>query len=109
MGEIQFTFDTDVPGNLVHRTMVLENHHRSAIWAYLVNSLVPDDRDIHIVSQNRNYLQSKYEMSYEQASADTPSILFGALGQWVLAVGVASFVLLDRMKALRNRSRIPAA
>lgn len=104
LGEIQLAFDADAPDVASHRTMVFENHHRSAISAYLVNSLVPDDDDIHIVDQTRNYLQSTYEMSYTQAATDEASVSFGALGQWGVVLGGAIFLLVNRLKALKRRN-----
>src|SRR6266498_431937 len=40
-GEIQLEFDANVVSNGAKRTLIFENHHHSAIAAYLVNCLVP--------------------------------------------------------------------
>jgi hypothetical protein len=45
----------------------LENHHQSRISAYLVNCLVPKDKDIQIQVQNRNENQSFYQLEYHQS------------------------------------------
>jgi hypothetical protein len=55
-GEIRIEFDADLPRNRGNRKLTIENHHQSRIAAYQVNCLVPRDRDIRIVAQNRYYL-----------------------------------------------------
>ena len=50
-----------------NRRLIFENHHQSRIAAYLVNCLVPHDRDIRFVAQNRNQQQSFYQLDYVQA------------------------------------------
>ncbi|HEY6332572.1 MAG TPA: hypothetical protein VI756_24825 [Blastocatellia bacterium] len=66
-GEIQIDFDAQAPGGGLNRKLVLENHHQAKIGAYLVNCLVPQDRAIRIIAQNRNYQQSYYELDYVQS------------------------------------------
>jgi hypothetical protein len=68
-GEIQIELNADFPPGGANRKLRFENRHQSRIAAYLVNSLVPRDHDIRIVSQNRNYSQSQYEMNFEVAGA----------------------------------------
>ncbi len=67
LGEIQLEFTADLPPGRVNRRFVFINHHQSAIAAYLVNCLVPRDKDIHVVSQVRNQVQSVYQLDYVQA------------------------------------------
>ena len=98
MGEILLAFEADVPSKDSYRTITLDNHHRSAISAYLVNGLVPNDNAIHIVNQNRNNSQSTYELTYTQTNTDTASISFGALGQWSLVLGGVLFLVMDQFK-----------
>jgi hypothetical protein len=66
-GEVRIEFTADLPGGGSFRTLTLENRHQSRIAAYQVNCLVPRDPDIRIVAQNRNYLQSHYELQYAQS------------------------------------------
>jgi hypothetical protein len=54
LGEIQIGFSADVPRGGRNRKLIFENHHQSRISAYLVNCLVPRDRNIQVVAQNRN-------------------------------------------------------
>jgi hypothetical protein len=54
--------------------MVFENHHQGAIAAYLVNCLVPCDRDIRVAAQNRDQQQSFYQMDYVQAGPSTNTL-----------------------------------
>jgi len=69
LGEIKIELVAELPSGGPHRKLVLENHHQSAIAAYLVNCLVPRDRDIRVIAQNRNETQSFYELDYDQAVA----------------------------------------
>jgi hypothetical protein len=70
-GEIRIEFTADLPGGGSFRTLTLENRHQSRIAAYQVNCLVPRDPDIRVVAQNRNYLQSHYELQYVQSRTYT--------------------------------------
>jgi hypothetical protein len=76
LGEIHVDFSADLPHSGPRRRLILENHHQSRIAAYLVNCLVPRNRNIRIVAQNRNELQSFYQLDYVQADSpsDSPSL-----------------------------------
>ena len=67
LGEIQIEFRAGLPPGDSHRRLVFENHHQSRMAAYLMNCLVPGDRNLRIVAQNRNENQSLYELEYVQA------------------------------------------
>jgi hypothetical protein len=69
LGEIQIEFSADLPRGGSSRKLIFENHHQSRISAYLVNCLVPSDKNIQITAQNRNENQSFYELDYVQADA----------------------------------------
>jgi hypothetical protein len=72
LGEIQIEFRAEVPGSGgSDRKLTFENHHQSRIAAYLVNCLVPRDRNIRIVAQHRNINQSFYQLDYMQAGNHT--------------------------------------
>lgn len=74
LGEIHIEFTADLPHGGPNRRLILENHHQNRSAAYLVNCLVPRDRDIQIVAQNRNEQQSIYQLDYVQTgAADTAS------------------------------------
>ncbi len=52
VGEIQIDFSADMPpGRNIERKLIWENHHQSRISAYLVNCLVPRNRDLRILAQ----------------------------------------------------------
>jgi len=106
-GEIQLDFRTDLPPGGRDRRLVLENHHQKQIAAYQVNCLVPRDPQIRIVAQNRNYLQSVYEVRYEQTDvgpvAGLPARLANSRG-WLAALAL---VLLTRLAWLRKRRNPP--
>jgi hydrogenase/urease accessory protein HupE len=67
LGEIVLDFQADIPGGGIDRTLTFENHHQSAISVYLANCLVPTDPTIHVISQDRNYDQSFYQLKYSIA------------------------------------------
>jgi hypothetical protein len=93
LGEIQIEFTADLPRGGPNRRLILENHHRNRIAAYLVNCLVPRDPDIRIVAQNRNEQQSFYQLDYVQAGgpSDPPPLKWStSLRGWTGAVGFAS-------------------
>jgi hypothetical protein len=69
VGEIQIRFTASLPPGSRHRRLVFENHHQSGIAVYLVNCLVPQDKDIHIAAQNRNQNQSFYQLDFVQGGA----------------------------------------
>lgn len=67
LGEIKIDFTANlIPGG-PNRKIVFENHHQTRISAYLVNCLVPQDRNIQVVTQHRNSNQSFYALDYKQA------------------------------------------
>jgi hypothetical protein len=101
-GELQLELSADVPAGGGRRRLLFENHHQSSIAAYLVNCLVPNDPDIRIVAQNRNYQQSSYELIYEQARGSVTSSLFPGAGGWL---GAVALLLIARLAfVLRNRT-----
>jgi HupE / UreJ protein len=67
IGEIHIEFTADLPRGGPNRQLILENHHQRQNAAYLVNCLIPQDRDIRIVGQTRNEQQSFYQLDYVQA------------------------------------------
>ena len=97
LGEIQIDFAADVPGSRgAARTLSFENRHQAAIAAYLVNCLVPEDPDVHVVRQQRNYEQSVYQLEYAQRGVE-------ALPIWL--VGGVTLVLLARFAVLWRQRR----
>jgi len=66
VGEIQLDFAAELPRDAADRRLAFENHHQGTIAVYLVNSLVPNDKNIHITAQNRNENQSFYELDFVQ-------------------------------------------
>ncbi len=66
LGEIKIAFHAALPGGEARRRLIFENHHENAIAVYLVNCLVPEDPDIHLLAQSRNEQQSFYQLDYFQ-------------------------------------------
>jgi hypothetical protein len=103
LGEIQIEFSADLPHNGPNRRLTFENHHQRGIATYLVNCLVPLDRDIRIVAQNRNEQQSFYQLNYVQAGASS-----SALPGWQDERGwlsLAGLLLLARLAFLWRQGR----
>jgi HupE / UreJ protein len=69
VGEIRIEFTAGLPRGGANRKLVFENHHDTAISAYLVNCLAPRDARIRVLAQNRNRNQSLYELDYVQSGA----------------------------------------
>lgn len=69
LGEIQIALRVPVEKHGARQKLVLENHHQSAISAYLVNCLAPRDRSLEVIAQHRNRDQSRYELEYQQRAA----------------------------------------
>jgi hydrogenase/urease accessory protein HupE len=93
LSNILLEFEADAPPGGSTRRLTFENHHESAIAAYLVNCLRPRDPDVHIVAQNRNYSQSSYQLDFtlgeaSQAQQAAPS----GLRQWLDQAGALSVV-----------------
>jgi HupE / UreJ protein len=68
-GEIQISFTASLPVGSGRRRLIFENHDSSGIAVYLVNCLVPQDKDIQIATQNRNENQSHYQLDFVQGGA----------------------------------------
>ena len=93
LGEIQIEFTVDLARGGPERRIIFENHHQNEISAYLVNCLVPRDPSIRILTQNRNELQSFYQLDYAQAgsSSDLTSLKgWSTIRGWMGGVGFAS-------------------
>jgi hypothetical protein len=108
-GEIRIEFDAGLPSGGMNRKLIFENHHFRRIAAYQVNCLVPRDRDIRILTQNRNYSQSFYELEYMQPGirADLLSLAWlpdngKPLGALALVLGAGSGALAAQRR-LRRR------
>lgn len=74
LGEIHIEFSADLTPGGGNRRLVFRNHHQSRIAAYLVNCLVPRDRDIRVMAQNRNEQQSFYQLDYMQAGVASDTL-----------------------------------
>ncbi len=107
VGEIRIEFGADLPFGGATRSLNFENHHQSRIAAYQVNCLVPRDPSIRIVAQTRNYLQSLYQLEYEQAGVPS-SLLFWA--SWPgdhIWLGAVALLLFARFALLwRHRGQV---
>ncbi len=101
-GDIQLDVDAEVPRGGQSRRLVFENHHQPRIAAYLVNGLVPTDRDITITAQDRNYEQSFYQLDYEETDRSEPvaRAAWSTVGGWL---GAGALVLFARLALLWRR------
>ena len=62
-GEIQVAFSADLLGGRGEHQLAFENHHQRDISVYLVNSLVPQDKNLRLEGQSRNQDQSSYQVT----------------------------------------------
>jgi len=93
LGEIHLEFAADLPPGGPNRQLVLENRNREGKTVFLVNCLVPQDRDIRMMGQTRNEDQSFYRLDYVQAGVEPSSRLarwVGGVRWWINSVGFAS-------------------
>jgi hypothetical protein len=67
-GEIQLNFTAELRNGSANRSLIFQNHHQQAIAVYLVNCLVPQDKNIHLAEQIRNENQSFYQLNFVQES-----------------------------------------
>jgi HupE / UreJ protein len=70
-GEIHINFSADLPFRATTRHLVFKNHHQPATSVYLVNTLVPADKNIQITAQSRNENQSTYQLDFAQAETNS--------------------------------------
>lgn len=101
LGEIHIDFTADLPAGGSHRTLVIENHHRPRMSVYLMNSLVPQDRDIRVIGQSRSQNQSYFRLEYVQAGSQQNS--FVSLWRSQLVLGPAPFAAVPSMFRLGMR------
>ena len=81
IGEIQLNLEADLPQGSAGRRLIFENHHQGNIAVYLVNCLVPRNKDIRITAQSRNEDQSFYQLDYVQGAVGSgPAALPGFSG-----------------------------
>ena len=69
LGEIRIEYTADLPNGGPNRSLILANHHLSRTSVYLMNVVVPQNRDLRILAQKRNDQQSLYELDYQQMGA----------------------------------------
>lgn len=103
-GEIRIDFAADVPRDTPEHKLAFENHHQAATAAYLVNCLVPQDPDIRITAQNRNYEQSQYQVEYNRGGMPARLSLawWSDGGVWL---GSVAMLLLARLTVLWRKQR----
>ena len=78
LGDVELELYAPVTEGGANRRIVFENRHQREVSAYLVNCLVPSDRDLRITAQRRNFDQSRYEVEYTDAGARSR----GMSGAW---------------------------
>lgn len=101
-GDIEIEFTAKVPGGWRGRRLWFENHHETAISAYLVNCLVPRDPRIRITAQKRSYQQSSYELDYVEDRMGREPVSERWLG---IAILVLLGTVLLSVRVWRERDR----
>src|SRR5579871_170132 len=71
-GEIELAFSADLPAVRGEHQLTFENHHQGGISVYLVNSLLPQDKNLQLGAQSRNQNQSFYKVTLAEAGS-TPA------------------------------------
>jgi hypothetical protein len=105
VGEIQLEFQAEAPRGGPNRRLIFENHHQAQIAAYLVNCLIPNDPDIRVTAQKRNYQQSLYQLDYVQDDVRSGPRAFGWWSSsWAWPVAAAFFLLACLALWLRARA-----
>jgi hypothetical protein len=104
-GKIRIEFNADLPHGGASRKLIIENRHQRRISAYQVNVLVPRDPDIRIVSQNRNYSQSFYELDYQQAGVHSDRPVPGIVAGSVAPLGAVALLVIARLALASNPRR----
>jgi len=97
LGEIELQFRAELPAGGPKRRLVFQNHHQSGMSAYLVNSLVPRDRDIRLMAQDRNQDQSVYVLDYVQTGVRSGVRSFEWWSGYGVWTGGAALLLLARL------------
>jgi hypothetical protein len=85
-GAIRLSFEAEIVDTRGGaRELRFENRHWRPIGAYLVNVLTPEDPDIRVVAQTRNFEQSSYRLSYSLSSRNP-------MYTWFAAAAMLTFV-----------------
>ncbi|HEY2589918.1 MAG TPA: hypothetical protein VGI81_29510 [Tepidisphaeraceae bacterium] len=109
LGDIVLNVDAEVPPGGANRTLVFENQHQSRIAVYMVNCLLPDDPDIRVIAQSRNYEQSFYQLDYVQAgirsTPPTPAPKSASWSTFRLFLGADGLVVFGWLAFLWQRRR----
>jgi hypothetical protein len=92
LGEIHIDYNVDVPNGGSSRTLILANRHLNRTSVYLMNVLVPEDRNIRILAQKRSEQQMIYELDYQKKSAigAAPQTPWAGLGVWLNGIQFSS-------------------
>lgn len=81
LGDMQLAFKAMVPVSRAPHQLIFLNQHQPALAAYLVNCLLPRQPGVQVLSQTRNYTQSRYELTFSTMSgapANAPADLHRA-------------------------------
>jgi hypothetical protein len=92
VGTIQLRATARADAGAGRRHVFVRNNHRSATSVYLINALLPDDRDITVVSQVRDPRQSSARIAYDIDQQAMAPFLWVAIG----AIGLAALVMFRR-------------
>jgi hypothetical protein len=78
------------PADAGRHQIYYRNTHQSEIGAYLVNALVPTNKEIQINEQRRDYLQHELTIEYRVGSASAWSSLWWLLAGLAMACALAA-------------------
>ena len=81
LGEIQIEYRVELPSGGPNRALILANHHLNTTSVYLMNAVVPEDRNIRILVQKRN--ESAVDLRTGPSADERRGFIFGLLN-WTL-------------------------
>src|SRR5262249_5503723 len=88
------------PVNAGRHQVYYRNTHQSEIGAYLVNALVPADKDIQINEQRRDYLQREVTIEFRIGPESAGSSLWWLLAGFAMACVLAATRLRNHRRGL---------
>ena len=98
LGTIRLQASGTLPDVRGRHSLSIFNKHKPEASVYMVNALVPDDRDVNLGSQSRDPRQQEYRLEYTVSRRWTAQLLWVGIGAALLAM-----VIVGRR---RNEKRI---
>ena len=109
-GAIRLNLTAHVPARWSgHHRVYFENDNDSLMGAYLMNVMTPDNKDIHILAQDRDLIQRRYTLDYEVGSSVWSSIPVPSSDLWLpilFVILATAYDIYALVRYLRGRSSV---